>query len=109
MKVACGWAEFISPSGHVIARGRVTALDIVSPRRREGQWHGTVQYLRDVAPLCTKIGDVWLLRFKQGFELRRVELVGVDESWAPSGRRATVHVTSYDELVPSVVTELGGE
>lgn len=110
MKVACGWVEFMNPrGGGVVARGRVTVLDIVSPRRRERRWHGAVQYLRGVTPLRAGIGHVWLLRFEEGFELRRVELVGVDESWAPSGRRATAYVTSDDDLVPSVVTELGGD
>lgn len=92
-----------------VARGYVTALDIVSPRRRERRWHGAVHYLRGDTRLRKGIGELWLLRFVQGSELRWVEVLRVRDSWTPSGRRATAQVVSYDEQVPSVVTELGGE
>jgi len=110
MRVACGWAEFIDTRlQEVVARGHVTLLDIVAPRRPGRRWNGEVRHLRGEERLRGGTGAIWLIRFEHGSELRWVELGRVDASWSPSGRRATAQITSHDEEVPSAVTELGGE
>lgn len=111
MRIACGWAEFIEPgTGTSVARGRVLAS--ILPCAGRSPWDGEVRLLRGES-LDAGDGSIreplWLLRFEQGDEYRWVVVRSVERAWAPSGLRATAYITSFDDEVPPVVSELGGE
>lgn len=108
MRIKCGWAEFLDPATReVVARGSVS-VDAL-PGTEQGPWDGEVRLLRGHDRLLEHDRALWLLRFELGPVHRWVELQSLERRWAPSGLRATAHLRSFDEEVPPVVNELGGE
>lgn len=108
MRIKCGFAEFIDPTGgEAVARGSVSADAM--PGISHGPWDGEVRLLRGHEHLLDAQQLLWILRFENGLAHRWIELHSLEQRWVPSGLRATAFVSSCDDEVPPVVTELGGE
>ena len=110
MRVRCGWTEILDPRGHaIVARGLLFVRHAPLPYPMTGWWEGDVLFLRGQEALERLDRDAWLLRPRAGSEQCWVQVTSVEPSWAPSGLRATAHVTSYDGEFPAFMSELGGD
>lgn len=111
MRVRCGWTEILDPRSHrVVGRGLLYVRHAPIPYPTMiGWWEGEVVFLRGGETLKRLDRDPWLLRPRQGSEHCWVRVTSVEPSWAPSGLRATAHVSSYDDEFPAFMSELGGD
>jgi len=106
----CGWTEIIDPRSHqVVARGLLFVRHTPIPYPMSGWWDGEVVFLRGGEALGRLDRDAWLLRPRLGSEDCWIQVTSVEHSWAPSGLRATAHVSSLDDEFPAFMSELGGD